>query len=43
MDMFLRWLFAFVLLTATYNPTNWNFVAVRRQLAGQSEVDDLDD
>lgn len=24
--MFLRWLFAFVLLTATYNPTEWNYV-----------------
>ncbi|MBL4769102.1 MAG: hypothetical protein JKY94_15560 [Rhodobacteraceae bacterium] len=26
MGMFLRWLFAFVLLTATYNPTEWNYV-----------------
>jgi Family of unknown function (DUF6524) len=26
MGMFLRWLFAFVLLTATYNPTDWNYV-----------------
>lgn len=25
--MFLRWLFAFVLLTATYNPTKWNYVS----------------
>lgn len=24
--MFLRWLFAFILLTATYNPTEWNYV-----------------
>ncbi len=24
--MFLRWLFAFVLLTLTYNPTDWNYV-----------------
>jgi hypothetical protein len=26
MGLFLRWLFAFVLLTATYNPTDWNYV-----------------
>lgn len=26
MSFFLRWLFAFVLLAATYNPTQWNFV-----------------
>ncbi len=26
MGMFLRWLFAFILLTATYNPTEWNYV-----------------
>ena len=26
MSFVLRWLFAFVLLTATYNPTQWNFV-----------------
>jgi len=26
MGMFLRWLFAFVLLTATYNPTQWSYV-----------------
>jgi len=26
MGMFLRWLFAFVLLTLTYNPTDWNYV-----------------
>ena len=26
MGMFLRWLFAFILLAATYNPTEWNFV-----------------
>lgn len=26
MGMFLRWLFAFVLLTLTYNPTQWNYV-----------------
>lgn len=26
MGLFLRWLFAFVLLTATYNPTEWNYV-----------------
>jgi len=26
MSFFLRWLFAFILLTATYNPTQWNFV-----------------
>ncbi len=24
--MFLRWLFAFALLTLTYNPTGWNYV-----------------
>ena len=27
MGMILRWLFAFVLLAATYNPTRWNFAA----------------
>jgi Family of unknown function (DUF6524) len=27
MGLFLRWLFAFVLLAATYNPTNWNYVS----------------
>lgn len=26
MSFLLRWLFAFVLLAATYNPTQWNFV-----------------
>lgn len=26
MPFLLRWLFAFVLLAATYNPTDWNFV-----------------
>lgn len=26
MSFFIRWVFAFVLLTATYNPTQWNFV-----------------
>jgi Family of unknown function (DUF6524) len=26
MGLFLRWVFAFVLLTATYNPTEWNYV-----------------
>ena len=26
MGLFLRWLFAFVLLAATYNPTNWNYI-----------------
>lgn len=26
MGMLLRWLFAFVLLTLTYNPTEWNYV-----------------
>ncbi|MFT5342892.1 MAG: hypothetical protein ACI9BH_002108 [Paracoccaceae bacterium] len=26
MGMFVRWLFAFVLLTATYNPTEWNYL-----------------
>lgn len=26
MSFALRWLFAFVLLAATYNPTKWNFV-----------------
>lgn len=26
MGLFLRWLFAFVLLAATYNPTDWNYV-----------------
>ena len=31
MGILLRWLGAFVLLSATYNPTDWNFVAwVRR-------------
>ena len=25
MSFFLRWLFAFLLLTATYNPTKWNY------------------
>ena len=27
MSFFLRWLFAFLLLTATYNPTSFNFVS----------------
>ena len=26
MPFFLRWLFAFALLAATFNPTDWNFV-----------------
>ena len=26
MGIFLRWLFAFLLVAATYNPTQWNFV-----------------
>ena len=26
MGMFLRWLFAFLLLALTYNPTEWNYV-----------------
>ncbi len=26
MGFLIRWVFAFVLLTATYNPTQWNFV-----------------
>ncbi len=26
MGLFLRWLFAFALLAATYNPTSWNYV-----------------
>lgn len=26
MGLFVRWLFAFVLLALTYNPTQWNFV-----------------
>lgn len=26
MSFFLRWLFAFVLIAATYNPTAWNYV-----------------
>ncbi len=26
MGFVIRWVFAFVLLAATYNPTNWNFV-----------------
>jgi hypothetical protein len=26
MGYFLRWLFAFLLLSATFNPTEWNFV-----------------
>ncbi|WP_323771037.1 DUF6524 family protein [Antarctobacter sp.] len=26
MSFFLRWLFAFVLLAATFNPTQWNYV-----------------
>ena len=27
MGFILRWIFAFVLLTATYNPTAWNYVS----------------
>lgn len=27
MGFLLRWLFAFLLLAATYNPTDWNFVS----------------
>jgi hypothetical protein len=27
MGFILRWLFAFVLVAATYNPTNWNYVS----------------
>lgn len=27
MGIFLRWLFAFVLLTLSYNPTEWNYVS----------------
>ena len=27
MGIFLRWLFAFVLVSATFNPTRWNYVA----------------
>ena len=26
MSIFLRWLFAFLLVAATYNPTEWNYV-----------------
>ena len=26
MGIFLRWLFAFLLVSATYNPTQWNFI-----------------
>ncbi|MEQ9695489.1 DUF6524 family protein [Shimia sp. SDUM112013] len=26
MGLFLRWLFAFILLAMTYNPTEWNYV-----------------
>ena len=26
MGMFLRWLFAFLLLALTYNPTEWNYI-----------------
>jgi hypothetical protein len=26
MGFFIRWIFAFVLLAATYNPTQWNYV-----------------
>ena len=25
MGIFLRWLFAFILVTATFNPTEWNY------------------
>ncbi len=31
MGIFLRWLFAFVLVAATFNPTRWNFVAWARE------------
>ena len=27
MGIFLRWLFAFVLLALSYNPTDWNYVS----------------
>ena len=27
LGMFLRWLFAFVLLALTYNPSEWNYVS----------------
>jgi hypothetical protein len=30
MGIFLRWLFAVALLTATYNPTRWNYVSWAR-------------
>lgn len=35
MGLFLRWLFAFVLIAATYNPTEWNYV---RWTAGHYET-----
>lgn len=36
MGIFLRWLGAFVLLTATFNPTPWNYVRwVEAHFAGQ--------
>lgn len=39
MGFFLRWLFAFGLLSATFNPTEWNFVAwARRAWAQQTSV-----
>ena len=31
MGIFIRWLFAFLLLTLTYNPTEWNFVRWSRE------------
>jgi Family of unknown function (DUF6524) len=35
MGILLRWLGAFLLLAATYNPTDWNFVAWARQAWGE--------
>jgi Na+/alanine symporter len=36
MGFLIRWLFAFVLLAATYNPTQWNFV--RRAMANYTDM-----
>lgn len=30
MSFFLRWLFAFLLIAATYNPTGWNYIELAR-------------
>ncbi|GAA4223197.1 hypothetical protein GGQ68_000843 [Sagittula marina] len=36
MSFFLRWLFAFLLLAATYNPTDWNYVRGAQAYWGQT-------